>query len=90
MKEDYGLEPGMEHYGTMVDLLGRARKVDEAWSFIQNMPIEPGISVYGAMLGACKLHKNVELAEESAQRIFELGPEEGVYHVLLANIYANT
>ncbi|CAN6192054.1 unnamed protein product [Urochloa humidicola] len=89
MKEDYGLEPGMEHYGTMVDLLGRAGKLDEAWSFIKDMPIEPGISVYGAMLGACKLHKNVELAEESAQRIFELGPEEGVYHVLLANIYAN-
>ncbi|KAG2603754.1 hypothetical protein PVAP13_4NG009300 [Panicum virgatum] len=89
MKEDYGLEPGMEHYGTMVDLLGRAGKLDEAWSFIKNMPIQPGISVFGAMLGACKLHKNVELAEESAQRIFELGPEEGVYHVLLANIYAN-
>ncbi|XP_062227855.1 pentatricopeptide repeat-containing protein At1g11290, chloroplastic [Phragmites australis] len=89
MKEDYGLEPGMEHYGTMVDLLGRAGKLDEAWSFIQNMPTEPGISVYGAMLGACKLHKNVELAEKSARRIFELGPEEGVYHVLLANIYAN-
>ncbi|KAL6606490.1 hypothetical protein ACP70R_042143 [Stipagrostis hirtigluma subsp. patula] len=89
MKEDYGLEPGMEHYGTMVDLLGRAGKLDEAWSFIQKMPIDPGISVYGAMLGACKLHKNVELAEESARRIFELGPEEGVYHVLLANIYAN-
>ncbi|KAL6861652.1 hypothetical protein ACP4OV_017352 [Aristida adscensionis] len=89
MKEDYGLEPGMEHYGTMVDLFGRAGKLDEAWSFIQKMPIDPGISVYGAMLGACKLHKNVELAEESARRIFELGPEEGVYHVLLANIYAN-
>lgn len=89
MKEDYGLEPGMEHYGTMVDLLGRAGKLHEAWSFIQKMPMEPGISVYGAMLGACKLHKNVELAEESAQRIFELEPEEGVYHVLLANIYAN-
>ncbi|KAI4977515.1 hypothetical protein ZWY2020_059652 [Hordeum vulgare] len=89
MKEDYGLEPGMEHYGTMVDLLGRAGKLDEAWSFIQKMPMDPGISVYGAMLGACKLHKNVELAEESAHRIFELGPDEGVYHVLLANIYAN-
>ncbi|KAG8069480.1 hypothetical protein GUJ93_ZPchr0006g41544 [Zizania palustris] len=89
MKGDFGLEPGMEHYGTMVDLLGRAGKLDEAWSFIQKMPMDPGISVYGAMLGACKLHKNVELAEESAQRIFELGPEQGVYHVLLANIYAN-
>uniref|UniRef100_A0A0D9WKZ7 DYW domain-containing protein n=1 Tax=Leersia perrieri TaxID=77586 RepID=A0A0D9WKZ7_9ORYZ len=89
MKEDYGLEPGMEHYGTVVDLLGRSGKLEEAWAFIQKMPVDPGISVYGAMLGACKLHKNVELAEESAQKIFELQPQEGVYHVLLANIYAN-
>ncbi|KAE8813276.1 pentatricopeptide (PPR) repeat-containing protein-like [Hordeum vulgare] len=78
----------MEHYGTMVVLLGRAGKPDEAWSFIQKMPTDPDISVYGAMLSACKLHKNVESAEESAQRIFELGPEEGVFHVLLAEIYA--
>ncbi|KAK3131426.1 hypothetical protein QOZ80_6AG0506310 [Eleusine coracana subsp. coracana] len=87
MKEHYGIEPELEHYGTMVDLLGRAGKLEEAWSFIQSMPIEPGISVYGAMLGACKLHKDLSLAEKSAQNIFELGPEEGVYHVILANMY---
>jgi pentatricopeptide repeat protein len=90
MKEDYGLEPAMEHYCVMVDLLGRAGKLDEAWSFIQSMSIEPGISVYGAMLGACKSHKSLKLAEESAHKIFELGPKEGVYHVLLANIYASS
>ncbi|OVA18246.1 Pentatricopeptide repeat [Macleaya cordata] len=89
MKQDYGLEPGNDHYGTMVDLLGRAGRLDEAWDFIQKMPIEPGISVFGAMLGACKIHKNVELAEKAAKRLFELDPEEGGYHVLLANIYSD-
>ncbi|KAK2995733.1 hypothetical protein RJ640_004262 [Escallonia rubra] len=88
MKEDYGLEPSMDHYGAMVDLLGRAGKLNEAWDFIQSMPIEPGINVYGAMLGACKIHKNVDLGEEAADRLFQLDPEEGGYHVLLANIYA--
>lgn len=88
MKEDYGFEPNMDHYGCMVDLLGRAGRLDEAWDFIQKMPIKPGISVYGAMLGACKIHKNVKLGEEAAQRLFELEPDEGGYHVLLANIYA--
>nr|UPT48928.1 pentatricopeptide repeat protein AaPPR1099 [Agave angustifolia] len=72
----------------MVDLLGRAGKLDEAWNFIKRMPIEPSISVYGAMLGACKIHKNVQLGEAAAQRLFELEPDEGGYHVLLANIYA--
>ncbi|PIA52966.1 hypothetical protein AQUCO_01000669v1 [Aquilegia coerulea] len=88
MKKDYGLEPTMDHYGAMVDLLGRAGKLDKAWDFIQKMPIEPGISVFGAMLGACKIHKNVELGEMAAKRLFELEPTEGGYHVLLANIYA--
>lgn len=88
MKEDYGLEPSMDHYGAMVDLLGRSGKLNEAWEFIQNMPIEPGMNVFGAMLGACKIHKNVDLGEKAADRLFELNPEEGGYHVLLANIYA--
>lgn len=88
MKEDYGLEPAMDHYGAMVDLLGRAGRLSEAWDFIQKMPMEPGITVFGAMLGACRIHKNVELGERAADKIFELNPVEGGYHVLLANIYS--
>lgn len=88
MKKDYGIQPVMDHYGAMVDLLGRAGRLNEAWDFIQKMPIEPGITVFGAMLGACKIHKNVELGEKAANRLFELDPDEGGYHVLLANIYA--
>lgn len=90
MKQDYGLVPSMDHYGAMVDLLGRAGRIKEAWDFIENMPISPGITVYGAMLGACKIHKNVELGEKAANELFELNPNEGGYHVLLANIYAST
>ncbi|XP_021901338.1 pentatricopeptide repeat-containing protein At1g11290, chloroplastic [Carica papaya] len=88
MKKDYGIEPSMDHYGAMVDLLGRAGKLDDAWDFIQKMPIQPAINVYGAMLGACRIHKNVELGEKAANKLFELNPDEGGYHVLLANIYA--
>ncbi|GMG99526.1 hypothetical protein Nepgr_001366 [Nepenthes gracilis] len=88
MKEEYCLEPANDHYGSMVDLLGRAGLLEEAWDFIQNMPIEPGISVFGAMLGACKIYKNVELGKKTANRLFDLDPDDGGYHVLLANIYS--
>jgi pentatricopeptide repeat protein len=88
MKKDYGIEPTMDHYGAMVDLLGRAGRLNQAWDFIQKMPIKPGITVYGAMLGACKIHKNVDLGEKAAFEIFKLNPDDGGYHVLLANIYA--
>lgn len=90
MKNDYGIEPIMDHYGAMVDLLGRAGRLNEAWNFIQKMPIEPGITVFGAMLGACKIHKNVELGEKAANRLFELNPNDAGYHILLANIYATS
>ena len=89
MKENYGLEPAMDHYGAMVDLLGRAGQLDDAWNFIQEMPVKPGITVLGAMLGACRIHKNVELGEKAADKLFELHPDEGGYHVLLANMYAS-
>lgn len=88
MTEEYGLEPSMDHYGAMVDLLGRAGRLDEAWGFIQRMPVKPEINVYGAMLGACKIHKNVDFGEVAAEKLFELGPDDGGYHVLLANVYA--
>ncbi|CAI8595938.1 unnamed protein product [Vicia faba] len=89
MKEHYGFEPSMDHYGAMVDLLGRAGKLDDAWNFIHKMPIKPGITVLGAMLGACKIHKNVELGGKAADMLFELDPDEGGYHVLVANMYAS-
>ncbi|KAK2385959.1 pentatricopeptide repeat-containing protein [Trifolium repens] len=88
MKEDYGLEPSMDHYGAMADLLGRAGKLDDAWKFIHEMPIKPGVTVFGAMLGACKIHKNVELGEKAADKLFELDPDEGGYYALLANMYS--
>ncbi|XP_051122630.1 pentatricopeptide repeat-containing protein At1g11290, chloroplastic [Andrographis paniculata] len=88
MKDEYGIEPSMDHYGAVVDLLGRSGKLNDAWDFIQEMPVEPGINVYGAMLGACKIHKNVDFGEKAADRLFELEPDDGGYHVLLANIYA--
>ncbi|ESW20787.1 hypothetical protein PHAVU_005G014800 [Phaseolus vulgaris] len=89
MKEDYDFEPNLDHYSAMVDLLGRAGRLDDAWNFLQGMTVKPGISVLGAMLGACKIHKNVELGERVAEKLFELDPNEGGYHVLLANIYAS-
>nr|GEV73708.1 pentatricopeptide repeat-containing protein At1g11290, chloroplastic [Tanacetum cinerariifolium] len=89
MKEKYDIEPTMDHYGAMVDLLGRSGRLTEAWDFILNMPVKPQTNVFGAMLGACKIHKNVELGEMAAKRLFELNPSDGGYYVLLANIYAS-
>ncbi|PHU20485.1 hypothetical protein BC332_11636 [Capsicum chinense] len=53
----------MEQCTCMVDLLGRAGQLLEAYEFIENMPIGPDANVWGALLGACKIHGNLEMAE---------------------------
>ncbi|KAK4374228.1 hypothetical protein RND71_004905 [Anisodus tanguticus] len=63
MKEVYGIEPGMEHYGCLVDLLGRAGLLEEARRVINEMPMSPDVGVLGALLGAFRIHKNIELEE---------------------------
>ncbi|KAI3454287.1 hypothetical protein Pfo_010950 [Paulownia fortunei] len=88
MTRDYGIIPCIEHYGCMVDLLSRAGLLQEAHEFIQQMPIKPNAAVWGALLGGCKVHKNIEMAEVAMRHLHELDPLNDGYHVVLANIYS--
>eukprot|EP01018_Ginkgo_biloba_P026224 Gb_06176 [translate_table: standard] len=88
MSQDFHIKPRVEHYACMVDLLGRSGRLDEAEKFIQNMPLEPSSSVWGSLLGACRIHCNIELGERVAERVFQIDPENNGYYVLLSNIYA--
>ncbi|TYG81827.1 hypothetical protein ES288_D01G036900v1 [Gossypium darwinii] len=85
----YNIEPGISHYVTIVDLLGRAGLLNEALRFINEMAIQPTAAVWGALLGACRMHKNVEMGSFAAERVFELDPHDSGPHVLLSNIYAS-
>ncbi|KAK7271228.1 hypothetical protein RJT34_26955 [Clitoria ternatea] len=87
MEMKYGLQPGPEHYSCMVDLLGRANRLGEAMDLIKSMKVKPDGAVWGALLGACKIHRNVELAELAFQHVVELEPANIGYYVLLSNIY---
>ncbi|KAL1329759.1 hypothetical protein HN51_046941 [Arachis hypogaea] len=88
MMRGYGIEPGVQHYCTMVDLLGRAGKLQEAVQVVQEMPMQPTESVWGALLTGCRIHGNTELASYVADRVFELGSLSAGVHVLLINAYA--
>lgn len=89
MTTDYGLIPSIEHYGCMVDLLSRAGLLQEAYEFIKDMPMKPNAVVWGTLLGGCKVHKNIEMAEEAIRHLHELDPLNDGYYVLLSNIYAD-
>ena len=85
---DYGITPRMEHYACMVDLLGHVGCLDEATDFIKGMPVEPGASVWGALLLAHRIHCNIKLAECASKHLLELEPKNSGNYVLLSNIYA--
>jgi len=82
------IEPKLEHYACMVDLLARTGNLSKAYNFIETMPIKPDATVWGALLCGCRIHHDVELAEKVAEHVFELEPDNTGYYVLLANIYA--
>ncbi|KAI6707791.1 hypothetical protein NL676_010753 [Syzygium grande] len=89
MGSDYGISLKLEHYGCMVDLLGRAGKLQEARDLIRSMPMKPDSVIWGALLGACSFHGNVEFAEEAAESLIELEPWNPGNYVILSNVYAS-
>eukprot|EP01018_Ginkgo_biloba_P037431 Gb_29873 [translate_table: standard] len=88
MNQDYNITPRLKHYACMVDLLGRAGHLDEAEAFIKSMPFEPDAGVWGALLGACRIHCNIDIGERVAECLFDLEPKNAGFYVLLSNIYA--
>ncbi|KAE9620834.1 putative tetratricopeptide-like helical domain-containing protein [Lupinus albus] len=87
MTDHYSIVPQIQHYGCMVDLLGRAGLLDQAVNFVRKMPMEPDAIIWAALLGACRIYKNVEIAELSLQRLIELEPKNPANFVMLSNIY---
>ncbi|XVE62773.1 hypothetical protein DITRI_Ditri06bG0146600 [Diplodiscus trichospermus] len=88
MVHDFGLVPKIEHYGCMVDLLGRAGLLDEAYETIKSMPIKANTIIWSALLAACKLHKNTVLGEMAARQLVYLEPQNCGYNVSMSNMYA--
>ncbi|KAK6290078.1 hypothetical protein POUND7_001619 [Theobroma cacao] len=88
METKHRLQPGPEHYSCVVDLLGRAGRLYDALELIKSMQVKPDGAVWGALLGACKIHHNVEIAELAFEQVIELEPTNIGYYVLLSNIYA--
>lgn len=90
MERDYGITAKPKHYTCMIDLLGRAGRLDEAQNLMKNMPFEPDAATWGALLGASRIHGNAELGEKAAKMIFTLEPWNAGMYVLLSNLYASS
>ncbi|KAK1412539.1 hypothetical protein QVD17_33881 [Tagetes erecta] len=90
MTKDGLVAPNIKHYGTMVDLLGRSGRLNEAYNIINSIPvtITPDVVLWQTLLGACKTYGNIELAEKASRKLVEMGSNSDGEFVLLSNIYA--
>ncbi|XP_039132635.1 pentatricopeptide repeat-containing protein At4g21300-like [Dioscorea cayenensis subsp. rotundata] len=89
MARDHGVVRDLDHYACIIDNLGRVGELDRAYQFIKGMPIEPDECIWSALLNACRIYGNVELAEVAAKKLIQLDPQHSGYWVLLSNIYAD-
>ncbi|XP_030547967.1 pentatricopeptide repeat-containing protein At3g02330, mitochondrial [Rhodamnia argentea] len=90
MQPAYGLDPQLEHYSCMVDILGRSGRVDDALKLIYSMSFEADAVIWRSLLSTCCDHGNVEIAEVAANSLLQLEPEDSSAYVLLSNLYANS
>ncbi|KAJ4962161.1 hypothetical protein NE237_022100 [Protea cynaroides] len=87
MSLSYAVQPEIEHYACMVDLLGRGGHLSEAIKLIGVMPVRPDVVVWGALLGACRIYGVVEIGKQVLKQLLELEPHGGGLYVLISNIY---
>lgn len=89
MTKEYGIVPKIEHYGCMVDLMGRAGLVKQAYDYICEMPIEPNAVIWRTLLGACTINGNLTIGEVARDELKKLDPNHCGDYVLLSNLYAS-
>ncbi|XP_023553606.1 pentatricopeptide repeat-containing protein At4g21065-like [Cucurbita pepo subsp. pepo] len=87
ISKDYKMVPYLEHYGCMVDLLGRAGLLNEAYEFVERMPMKPNSIIWRTLLGACANHNDLDIAEKVKAKISELNSSHDGDFVLLSNVY---
>jgi pentatricopeptide repeat protein len=88
MKQSFNIEPGIEHFGCMVDLLARSGRLSDAVGLARSMPMKPSRSIWGSILSASSACQNTEVAEIASEELLHLEPSEEGGYVLLSNLYA--
>ncbi|XP_047250144.1 pentatricopeptide repeat-containing protein At5g48910 [Capsicum annuum] len=88
MVHEFGIRPSIEHFGCMVDLLGRAGRLAEAEQLILSMPEEPNSVILGALFNACRIHNDIERGRPLFKRLINLEPSPDRYK-LAASLFAN-
>lgn len=89
MQTIHGVKPKLEHYACLIDMLGRARRFDDAMMLIYEMPEEPDARIWSSLLSSCRVHGNIELGKRVADMLLQLDPNKAENYVLSSNLFAS-
>ncbi|WCJ22060.1 Pentatricopeptide repeat (PPR) superfamily protein [Euphorbia peplus] len=90
MKNLHGIEAKLEHYACLIDMLGRAGRLDEALRFLNEMPEEPDSGIWSSLLSSCRSFGALGMGEKVAEKLLELEPKKVENYVLVSNLYAGS
>ncbi|CAK9166481.1 unnamed protein product [Ilex paraguariensis] len=88
MTRDFGVDPQMEHFACVVDLLARAGRLEDCVGLIKRMPLEPDKCIWGAVLSASQAHQNINTGVLASEHLVHLEPENAGHYVTLSNMFA--
>ncbi|KAL2546757.1 Pentatricopeptide repeat-containing protein [Forsythia ovata] len=88
MEKDYGVVPSEEHYGCVVDLLGRAGQLEEAYNVLKCLPSRQSASALRALLAACRVHFSTAMGERIGRWLLDMDPQHTSIYCAVSNMYA--
>ncbi|KAG8662394.1 pentatricopeptide repeat-containing protein At4g21300 [Manihot esculenta] len=88
MTEEYYIKPCEEHFSCLVDLLSRGGQLEEAYNLIKFLPLGQRAQALGALLAACRVHRNAEIGLMIGKDLLDLEPENASAYILVSNLYA--
>ncbi|PIA58838.1 hypothetical protein AQUCO_00500640v1 [Aquilegia coerulea] len=88
MSKEFSIHPSEKHYACMIDLLARAGRVEEAYKMIDSMDVEPGVTIWVALLAGCSNHGKLDLGLRVAKKVLDLRPDDPGIYTLVSNVCA--
>ncbi|KAK9748177.1 hypothetical protein RND81_02G041200 [Saponaria officinalis] len=90
MDSIYGLEPKLEHYACVVDMLARAGRLRDALNLVENMPVEADAKIWSCLVSSSRIHSNFALGKTAAMKLLELDSNRVENYVLVSNLLAQS
>ncbi|XP_022934601.1 pentatricopeptide repeat-containing protein At4g21065-like [Cucurbita moschata] len=84
-----GIEPSVEHYGCIVDLLCRTGLVEEAYRIVTTTNIPSNPATWRSLLKGCKKKKLSNLGEIVARYLLQLEPLNAENYIVISNLYSS-